>query len=140
MSISGYYFFLSQFRARFFLYFIPWFLFDHICPRDGLSISYPIFLVQLGIIQYTILNCLPIVQTTIGLEFAIGLDRLPASKFLLLLTTPLVDTLLKRPIGSLRLWLQTIWLGRELHGGMEKIQDDFTINGPLRNWLRLSLL
>ena len=40
------------------------------------------------------LQGLPIVQTAIGLEFAIGLDRLPASKFSLLFTTPF-ETLLK---------------------------------------------
>ena len=82
------------------------------------------------------LQGLPYVKQAITSEYNLGLHRLPAFEFSMLFSSRL-EIVLQRPLPSLKQWLLTIRLGRTLHGGINMIQDEFSINGPLRTWLGL---
>ena len=72
-------------------------------------------------------------------EYNLGLHRLPACEFSIYFTLP-IHTLITKPIENLRLWLLTIRLGRQLHGGIDLIKDEFSEDGPARAWLGLPKL
>ena len=78
----------------------------------------------------------PLVLSAIEAEYQLGLHRLPACEFSIYFSTPL-NIRLQSPLENLRIWLLTIRLGRQLHGGIDLIQDDFYTNGPARQWLGL---
>ena len=82
------------------------------------------------------LEGLDTLKAAIQSEFILGLHRLPACEFSIYFSTPF-DKLCTRHITSLRTWLQTIRLGRELHGGSDIITDDYSVNGPFWSWLGL---
>ena len=82
------------------------------------------------------LQGLPLVLQAIQSEYNLGLHRLPPSEFSLLFATSF-EILKKRSIDSLRHWLLTIRLGRNIHGGINIIQDIFAHDGPIRSWLGL---
>ena len=82
------------------------------------------------------LQGLPQLQEAIKKEYALGLHRLPACEFSIYFSSRL-DKLLQSKLDTLKTWLYTIRLGRELHGGIDRIDDEFTIDGPLRSWLGL---
>ena len=82
---------------------------------------------------------LPILKSAIEAEYRLGLQRLPACEFSIYFSTRL-NKLLQRNIEQLKNWLLTIRLGRELHGGINEIHDEFSVNGPLRVWLGLKKL
>ena len=69
-------------------------------------------------------------------EYGLGLHRLPACEFSIYFSLP-IDKLLSRDMMSLKAWLQSIRLGRDLHGGIEVIQDEYSVNGAFQSWLGL---
>ena len=85
------------------------------------------------------LQGLPLVIDAIKAEYQLGLHRLPACEFSIYFSTP-IEEKIKQPLENLRIWLLTIRLGRQLHGGIDHIQDDFSQNGPARSWLGLQKL
>ena len=85
------------------------------------------------------LQGLPQLCQSIRAEYALGLHRLPACEFSLYFSIPL-ETMLSKSTETLRTWLQTIRLGRELHGGIDVINDCYSSNGPSRSWLGLPKL
>ena len=82
------------------------------------------------------LQGLDTLKDAIRQEYNLGLHRLPACEFSIFFSSP-VETLLTRDIVSLRVWLQSIRLGRELHGGIDIIHDECSVNGAFRSWLGL---
>ena len=82
------------------------------------------------------LQGLPVLKEAIRREYQLGLHRLPACEFSIFFSSS-VDKLLERDISALRIWLQSIRLGRELHGGSHLIQDEYSTNGAFRSWLGL---
>ena len=82
------------------------------------------------------LQGLPVLKESIRREYQLGLHRLPACEFSIFFSSP-VEKLLEREMSALRIWLQSIRLGRELHGGSDIIQDAYSVNGGFRNWLGL---
>ena len=85
------------------------------------------------------LQGLPQVQEAIRSEYALGLHQLLACEFSIYFSTWL-EILLKRPLLTLKHWLLTIWLGRNMFGRSEDIVDGFSCDGPLRSWLGLPKL
>ena len=83
------------------------------------------------------LQGLATVKLAIEAEYSLGLHRLPACEFSIYFSTQL-EKLLEQSIDQLQSWLLAIRLGQELHGGINEIYNDFSINGPLRSWLGLN--
>ena len=78
----------------------------------------------------------PHVINLIKAEYNLGLHRLPACEFSMNFSTP-VESLITRPLSTLKHWLLTMQLGREFFGGDELVHDMFSSNGPAHTWLGL---
>ena len=72
------------------------------------------------------LQGLPLVLQAIQSEYNLGLHRLPPSEFSMLFATSF-EVLQKRSIDSLRHWLLTIRLGRNIHGGINKYHSRYIL-------------
>ena len=76
----------------------------------------------------------PHVINLIKAKYILGLHWLSACEFSMYFSFP-VESLITRPLSTLKHWLLTMRLGREFFGGDELVQDVFSSNGPARTWL-----